>query len=357
MPTRLLGLRVSGLLPVLLLLGACGGTAATPSAPAATPAPATPASPQLPATPAPAELFGNFSVHDPSMIKQGGAYYVYSTGDNNFNQGNIQIRTSSDMASWKFVGTVFTLTPQWIADELGERPGNLWAPDISFFNGKYHLYYAGSSFGSNNSVIGLATNATLDPASPDYKWVDQGMVIRSRSSFSWNAIDPNLAFDASGAPWLALGSFWTGIKMQKIDPATGKLATDDTKLYALASRGGGAIEAPAIVAHDGFYYLFVSFDACCKGLSSTYRIMVGRAQNITGPYADKAGKPMAEGGGSELLKGQGRYIGPGGQALLLDDGSYRLVHHFYDGDERGAPKLRILDLEWGADGWPSVRSP
>lgn len=352
MPTRFLGLGISGLLPALLLLGACGGAVATPT-PQPTPAPATPA----PVTPAPAELAGNYSVHDPSMIKQGQTYYVYSTGDNNFNQGNIQIRTSSDMASWKFVGTVFKTTPAWIADELGERPGNLWAPDISFFNGKYHLYYAGSSFGSNNSVIGLATNATLDPASPDYKWVDQGRIIRSRSSFSWNAIDPNLAFDASGAPWLALGSFWTGIKMQKIDPASGKLAADDTKLYALASRGGGPIEAPAIVAHEGFYYLFVSFDACCKGLSSTYRIMVGRAQNITGPYADKAGKPMAEGGGSELLKGQGRYIGPGGQALLLDGGAYRLVHHYYDGDQRGAPKLRILDLEWGADGWPSVRLP
>lgn len=304
--------------------------------------------------PAPAQLQGNFGVHDPSMIKQGDTYYVFSTGDERYAKGNIMIRASTDLVTWKLLGSVFATQPAWIAAELGNAPPNLWAPDIAHFNGTYYLYYAGSSFGTNNSVIGLATNATLDPQSPDYKWVDQGMVVRSRPSFSWNAIDPNLSFDADGAPWLALGSFWTGIKLQRVDSATGKLAAADTTLYALASRGGGPIEAPAIVYHAGYYYLFVSFDICCKGASSTYKIMVGRAKNITGPYADAGGKPMAEGGGTLVLETKDRYHGPGGQAIYLDDGVYRLVNHYYDALSNGAPKLQIHDLAWNADGWPII---
>jgi arabinan endo-1,5-alpha-L-arabinosidase len=303
---------------------------------------------------APTELFGNIGVHDPTMIKADGVYYVFSTGDQNYGSGNIQIRKSADMETWSLVGVVFPKQPAWIAEELGVAPPNLWAPDISYFNGKYHLYYAGSTFGSNSSVIGLATNATLDPESPDYAWRDEGMVVRSRTAFNWNAIDPNVAFDESDTPWLSLGSFWSGIKLQRLDAGTGKLSEEDTELYDLASRGGGPIEAPAIVRRGDFYYLFVSFDTCCRGLDSTYKIMVGRAEQITGPYLDRAGIPMLGGGGTLLLDSRGRYHGPGGQAVVLDDGVYRLVHHYYDREQSGAPKLQIHDLGWTADGWPEV---
>ena len=80
-------------------------------------------------------------------------------------------RMSTDRVHWKTAGTIFASVPAWIKQALGTTPANLWAPDIAFFNGKWHLYYAGSAFGTNNSVIGLATNTTLDPASPAYAWV------------------------------------------------------------------------------------------------------------------------------------------------------------------------------------------
>jgi arabinan endo-1,5-alpha-L-arabinosidase len=307
---------------------------------------------------APGQLQGDFRTHDPSMIKQGDTYYVFSTGDEHgLNRGTIQIRSSTDLAHWKLVGTVFDTIPGWISDELGGTPPNLWVPDITFFNGKYHLYYAGSRFGTNNSVIGLATNATLDPDSPEYRWVDQGLVIRSQPSYTWNAIDPNLSFDTDNTPWLSFGSFWDGIKMRRIDPSTGKLSATDATLYALASRGGGPIEAPAIVHRDGYYYLFVSFDFCCRGMNSTYKIVVGRSARITGPYLDTNGRPMDQGWGDLLLDGDDRYRGPGGQALYLDQGVYRLVHHTYDALDNGAPKLRIHDLAWTSDGWPTLAAP
>jgi arabinan endo-1,5-alpha-L-arabinosidase len=351
--------RIALLLLMLLLLTTCSRAAKeTPTLEAATPSVGIPQEqPQAesPAVKAPTVLQGDFRVHDPSMIKQNGTYYVFSTGDESgLNHGAIQIRSSADLVNWKLAGTVFTAIPEWIGKQLGKVPPNLWAPDISFFNGKYHLYYAGSSFGTNKSVIGLATNSTLDPASPQYKWIDEGLIIQSMQTDNWNAIDPNIAFDTDNTPWLSLGSFWDGIKMRRIDAGTGKLAATDTTLYALASRGGGAIEAPAIVYREGFYYLIVSFDLCCRGVNSSYRIMAGRATNITGPYIDKDSLRMDQGGGDPILKSKGTMIGPGGQSIYIDQGTYRMVHHYYDARDGGIPKLQIHDLDWTDDGWPVV---
>jgi arabinan endo-1,5-alpha-L-arabinosidase len=307
------------------------------------------------ATKAPAVLQGDFRVHDPALIKQGETYYVFSTGDERgLNHGAIQIRRSTDLANWELAGTVFSDIPAWVGQAIGGAPPNLWAPDISYFNGKYHLYYAGSRFGTNTSVIGLATNTTLDPASPDYRWEDQGLVIQSTRADNWNAIDPNLSFDAQKVPWLSFGSFWDGIKMRRIESGTGKLAQDDTKLYSLASRGGDAIEAPSIVYRDGYYYLFVSFDLCCRSLISTYNIRVGRSTSITGPYVDRDGKGMDRGGGTLLLESKDRFVGPGGQTVVLDDRVYRMVNHYYDRSDQGAAKLQVHDLAWTDDGWPQV---
>jgi arabinan endo-1,5-alpha-L-arabinosidase len=305
------------------------------------------------------DLLGDIQIHDPSLIKQGNTYYLFSTGDSRgiVNQGNIQIRKSTDLINWEFVGTVFDTTPEWITRVLGFRPRSIWAPDISYFNGKYYLYYAGSGFGTNNSVIGLATNVTLDPASPSYKWVDQGEVIRSTASDKWNAIDPQLSFDAGNNPWLSFGSFWDGIKMRRIDPITGKLSATDPTLYSLASRGGGPIEAPGIIRRNNYYYLFASFDFCCRKANSTYKIVVGRATSITGPYSDREGRRMDQGGGDLLLAGYERYRGTGGQSVYLDGNTYRLVLHYYDGRDNGIHKLQIRNLAWTNDDWPVVEEP
>lgn len=295
---------------------------------------------------------GDFEAHDPSMIKAGDTYYVFSTGYPERGAGNIQIRASKNLRDWKYGGTVFDAIPKWIEQEIGPVD-NLWAPDIALWNGKYYLYYAASHFGSQDSVIGLATNATLDPKSPQYRWVDQGLVLRSSPKDSFNAIDPNFVLDAQKQPWLVWGSYWDGIRLHKLDAKTGKLDTKSTP-YPVASRGGDAIEAPTILYHGGYYYLLVSFDACCKGVESTYKIVVGRARQITGPYLDKNGVSLLSGGGSVLLQTQGRFIGPGGQTPYDDQGTVRLIYHYYDGDDLGQAKLAVRTLAW-ANGWPEVK--
>jgi arabinan endo-1,5-alpha-L-arabinosidase len=293
----------------------------------------------------------DIGVHDPSMIWDGTNYYLFATG------GTLGIRSSPDILTYNAAGTVFASVPSWITATIGSTPSSLWAPDISYFAGQFHVYYAGSSFGSNNSVIGLATNGTLQPEDPKYQWVDQGLVIHSTSSDNWNAIDPSVTFDPGCNPWLVFGSFWSGIKLRKLDATSGMPATDDTTLYSLASRNGGAIEGPSIISHNGYFYLFVSFDACCQGVNSTYRTMVGRATSIAGPYVDKSGTNMMQGAAEQLLASSGRYIGPGGGTAWRDGNTYLYAYHYYDGQDSGNPKLQIRPIEFDSNDWIVMGAP
>jgi arabinan endo-1,5-alpha-L-arabinosidase len=293
----------------------------------------------------------DIGVHDPSMIWDGQGYVLFATG------GTLGVRRSTDLLTWTGAGNVFGAVPAWVTAALGSTPASLWAPDIRYFGGQFRLYYAGSSFGSNHSVIGLATNAALAPSTPGTQWVDQGLVIQSSVSDDFNAIDPSVAFDGTCTPWLAFGSFWSGIKLRKLDATSGKLATDDSTTYAIASRNGGAIEAASIVAHGGYFYLFVSFDACCKGVNSTYRTMVGRARSITGPYTDRAGKDMMQGAAEQLLITSGRYIGPGGGTAWRNGSGYLYSYHYYDGQDGGASKLQVRPIVFGSDDWVTLGDP
>ena len=291
-------------------------------------------------------------VHDPSIIKEGDTYYLFST------RAGLAIRCSKDLVHWRLCGDVFAHIPEWAVKDVSGLRG-LWAPDVAYFNGKYYLYYSASTFGSNRSSIGLATNETLDPASEKYRWVDQGKVISSNTTDDWNAIDPDVVLDEHNQPWLSFGSFWSGIKLRKLDRTSGKLSTDDPTLYSLASRGRdsgapGAIEAPNIIRKNNYYYLFVSFDFCCRGKDSTYNIRVGRARSVTGPYVDRSGKQMMEGGGTLIVSGSGKWAGPGHSSVLQEKEGDWLVYHAYDVEWRGVSTLRISAIRWDKEGWPTI---
>jgi arabinan endo-1,5-alpha-L-arabinosidase len=318
-----------------------------------------PPSPTLVSLPATANDPGAVSgVTDPSLIKQGGTYYLFSSG------AGIEIRASNDLTHWSKIGQAFVALPDWARAKVPGVTG-IWAPDVSFFNGAYHLYYAVSTFGSQRSVIGLATNTTLDPSQPGYRWVDRGEVIESRPGRdNFNAIDPNVVIDGGGGGnvWLAFGSQWSGIKLLRLDPSTGMAIQGrgprSGRPVALASRrSAGPIEAPFVYQKGGYYYLFASFDRCCQGAASTYRIMVGRSSSVTGPYTDRAGRPMTRGGGTLVLAGTGRFRGPGSNAVLSEGGREVLVYQAYDASHGGIPRLQIRPLSWSSDGWPIAGDP
>lgn len=309
-------------------------------------------------------------VHDPVMAKEGDMFYVFSTGP------GITFYSSKNLKDWHKEGEVFSSPPAMARQVAAEFAGHLWAPDIQFHKGKYYLYYSASAFGKNTSGIGVAVNKTLNPKSPDYQWQDLGTVIQSiPNRDDWNAIDSNIIEDEQGNGWMAFGSFWSGLKMFKLNadwtkPAEPQewhniaerprnktiysQALNGTGETAPSDAGNGAIEAPFIFKKGGYYYLFVSFDMCCKGKDSNYNIRVGRSKSATGPYVDKDGKDMRDGGGSLVLGGDAAWVGLGHNSAYSFDGKDYLVFHAYETADKYLQKLKILEMKWDKDAWPIV---
>ncbi|QTM98042.1 family 43 glycosylhydrolase [Sediminibacillus dalangtanensis] len=286
-------------------------------------------------------------VHDPALFKDNGTYYVASTGIARTpdDPGGIYLRKSNGTIGgpWEAIGEV--PAPDWVQSY---GVSHLWAPDVVKKGNTFYLYYAVSTFGTNRSAIGVATTRT--PEDPE-SWIDKGPVLTSTpGQEQYNAIDP-MVFHDNGKWWLVFGSHFSGIHLQELQNMT----TPTGPVYTLASRASttehNAIEAPTIFKKGDYYYLVTSWDRCCAGLSSTYKIAVGRSESITGPYVDQNGVPLIEGGGEVILGNLDNQIGPGGQDFLKDRGIDYMVHHYYDGNAGGIIRMQIWGVSW-RDGWP-----
>lgn len=304
------------------------------------------------------------NAHDPSIIKtEDGTYYVVGT---DVRVGappkpGIMVRKSKDLIEWDWVGYALDGIPK----EAGEWTGatNLWAPDVHKFGDKYYLYYAASTFGSNRSYIGVATSSSMEGP-----WEDKGEVVKSDTSDEMNAIDPNIVIDADGKPWMSYGSFFGGIYLIELDPATGKPLQPGDKGMRIARRDPateeGALEGPYIVYNEKFkkYYLFVSYDS----LFADYNVRVGRSDSITGPYVDMNGRSLDDAdylpqyeignkimGGYRFSEGEG-WIGPGHNSVLNDGGDYYIAHHARPEGDKNWMYLHIRRMLWTKEGWPVV---
>lgn len=301
-------------------------------------------------------LRGHLGAHDPStVVKCKDRYYLFATG-----QG-ITSRSSSDKIFWSAGPKVFASPPAWTTNAVPGFTGTFWAPDVLYVSNRYCLYYSVSTFGSQVSAIGLATNPTLDPTDPDYHWTDQGPVITSTNGLAYNTIDPCLAWDAAGKLWLCFGSYWNGIYLTQLDPATGLRITTNSALYRIAD--SSSIEASYLFRRGNYYYLFCNWGSCCDGVDSTYNIRVGRSASITGPYLDKNGVSMVNGGGTLFMRATGKYAGPGHVGILSEGGTLLLTHHYYDANSwnsgytaYGTPRFAMVPLWWTADGWPECNN-
>jgi arabinan endo-1,5-alpha-L-arabinosidase len=287
-------------------------------------------------------------IHDPStIVVENGFFWVFGTGK------RILTAKSTDLLAWTRLGSALTEPPAWATEIApGNKAAHYWAPDVIKIGERYHLYYSVSEFGKNTSAIGLSTSPSLDPASPDHRWQDRGIVLRSGAGDDFNAIDPSVLLDADGRLWMAYGSFWRGLFLIELDPATGLRLAPTSPVQHLAE--ADEIEAATLVRHGDYHYLFFNVGLCCRAKASTYRILVGRSQAITGPYLDDNGRDLRAGGGREFLDKSGAFIGPGHATILKENGREWVAVHFYDGSRDGQPTLALRRLTWTDDGWPRV---
>ncbi len=311
------------------------------------------------------------TVHDPVMaIGEDGRQYLFSTGM------GVQVLSSTDGQEWKREKSVLDGAPEWATQLVPGYRGHTWAPDIKRVGDMWYLYYSCSTFGKNQSAIGLAVNKTLDPSSPDFGWTDRGLVIKSeRHRDCWNAIDPNLVITPEGKPYLTFGSFWDGIQLVElgedlqtvVSPQPKTIARRHNHVYTIeeidqphlfevegtdtVEAADNAVEAPFIIQRDGWYYLFVSQDYCCRGQRSTYRVVYGRSRSVEGPYLDREGRPMTEGGGTLLYGPDETNYGIGHSAAYEIDGQWVFICHAYGKELNGRATLFRSTLHFDAEGW------
>ncbi len=317
---------------------------------------------QAPSTPRPRRPFvfntTDPGVHDPVMAKEGDTYYLFATGM------GVQVLSSTDMVNWTMEKPVLKEAFPWIKKDLPQFRGlHVWAPDIIYYRGQYHLFYSCSAFGKNTSLIGHVSRKTLDPNDPA-PWVDRGKVVQSvPMQDNWNAIDPNVIVDGKGQPWMTWGSFWDGIQMARMSRDLNRLIekprTIARRNYTAHGKlsvdaGANAIEAPFIFRHGDYYYLFVSWDYCCRGNESTYKVAVGRSKKVDGPYLDREGKDMADGGGTILLYNNDDFNAAGHNSAYHFDGKDYFVSHGYSRKPHGGSRLVLREMQWDAEGWPLV---
>jgi arabinan endo-1,5-alpha-L-arabinosidase len=174
----------------------------------------------------------------------------------------------------------------------------------------------------------------------------------------YNAIDPSLFSGQDGSKWLLFGSFWDGIELMALDAATGKPSSATPHLYPMSRTvAPDPEEGSYLVAHGGFYYLFVSEGYCCKGIGSTYQVIVGRSRTLTGPYLDPNRTEMIDGGGMELLGSSEGMIGPGGPSVYTGAGGDLIDYHYYDAWDNGDPWIQVRRLYWTPEAWPVTGPP
>jgi autotransporter-associated beta strand protein len=299
-------------------------------------------------------ILGETFAHDPSpLVKDGSSYYYYSTG-----QG-ILARSSSDMSHWSDGPAIFATPPAWTSQDVPGFTGTFWAPDVEYFNGLYHLYYAVSTFGSQVSAIGMATSPTLNPSSSSYAWTDHGPVIESKNGYAYNTIDPSVVTRPDGTMWMSFGSYWNGIYQMQLNTTTGMLLNPNATPIHLAQRSGSdtSIEASYQYYRNGYYYLFDNWGSCCQGVNSTYNVRVGRSTSVNGPFVDQSGVSLLNGGGTLFLSAEGNYIGPGQVGIYSQNGQDYVSYHYYNGANNGTAAYALQDLYWTSDNWPTTFQP
>ena len=319
-------------------------------------------------------------VHDPVMAYEDSTYYLFATGM------GIQKMTSKDRRNWTVHSEpVMSVIPKWTHDSVPGFRNHVWAPDIIQWHGRWWLAYSCSTFGKNGSAIGLLSCRSLSQG----LWNDEGSIVASQEKRdNWNAIDPNFVIDDNDNPWVVWGSFWDGIQIVRLDTTmhvakvSGVRSQESVGPRTIARRynlnnkdakaalpinpnppknptsdyaGPNAIEAPFIFKHDGWYYLFVSWDYCCQGSKSNYRVAVGRSKTVDGPYLDSKGIDMRYGGGNLFLEGDKKEFEAAGHCAVYSfNGQDIFICHGYSIAHQGVSILIQRPVIWTADGWPTL---
>ena len=292
------------------------------------------------------------SVADPTVIRTDEGFYLYATQTNSY---WIPIYFSKDLVNWEFKRSAFRKATRPTEDVL-PGGGAFWAPEIRYINGKYVLYFSWAKWGDGS--ISYTAVATSDSPVGDFLNAKPLLIT---DDFGSNCID-QFYYEEDSKKYMFVGSF-NGIYVTELtDDGLSVKRGADGKPVLKKQVCGRAFEGTNIYKKGKYYYLFASINNCCpnNGMDSKYKVVVGRSENLLGPYVDRKGKDMLDNSWELVLEGDGEtFFGPGHNSIIIPDdaGTDWMIYHSYvkeNGTVGG--RLGMLDrIVWSADGWPTIK--
>ena len=288
------------------------------------------------------------SAADPTVIRTEDGFYLYATQTDKY---WVPIYFSKDLVNWEFKRTAFRNATK------PQIPGGgaFWAPEIRHINGKYVLYFSWAKWGDGDASFTAV--ATSDSPLGDFV---NSKELLTKEDFGSNCID-QFYYEEDNKKYMFVGSF-NGIYVTELTDDGLSVKRNENGTPTLKKQVcGKAFEGTNIYKKNGYYYLFASINNCCDGERSRYKVVVGRSQDLLGPYLDKSGKDMINNAWELVLEGDGqKFFGPGHNSIIVQDdaGTDWMIYHSYvkENGEVGG-RLGMLDrVLWTEDGWPYIKN-
>ena len=293
-------------------------------------------------------VFTFSSAADPTVIRTEDGFYLYATQTDKY---WVPIYFSKDLVNWEFKRTAFRNATK------PQIPGGgaFWAPEIRHINGKYVLYFSWAKWGDGDASYTAV--ATSDSPLGDFV---NSKELLTKEDFGSNCID-QFYYEEDNKKYMFVGSF-NGIYVTELTDDGLSVKRNENGTPTLKKQVcGKAFEGTNIYKKNGYYYLFASINNCCDGERSRYKVVVGRSQDLLGPYLDKSGKDMINNAWELVLEGDGqKFFGPGHNSIIVQDdaGTDWMIYHSYvkENGEVGG-RLGMLDrVLWTEDGWPYIKN-
>ena len=288
------------------------------------------------------------SAADPTVIRTEDGFYLYATQTDKY---WVPIYFSKDLVNWEFKRTAFRNATK------PQIPGGgaFWAPEIRHINGKYVLYFSWAKWGDGDASYTAV--ATSDSPLGDFV---NSKELLTKEDFGSNCIY-QFYYEEDNKKYMFVGSF-NGIYVTELTDDGLSVKRNENGTPTLKKQVcGKAFEGTNIYKKNGYYYLFASINNCCDGERSRYKVVVGRSQDLLGPYLDKSGKDMINNAWELVLEGDGqKFFGPGHNSIIVQDdaGTDWMIYHSYvkENGEVGG-RLGMLDrVLWTEDGWPYIKN-
>ncbi|MDD5828328.1 MAG: family 43 glycosylhydrolase [Lachnospira sp.] len=275
---------------------------------------------------------------DPSIVRVGNDYYMVNSSFIYY--PCIPVSHSTDLVHWKIIGYAIT-NPEWAGVNELEGGRGYWAPDISYYKGRFYIT---ATYRLNDDGNVYRKQIVVSSENPEGPYSKPAIIDE-------DGIDPSIFNDDDGRRYMLLNR---GARIFELNEDATRQISEATLLYYGDNKR--ASEGPHLLKKDGYYYLFEAEG----GTGAGHRITVSRSKELKGIYEPCPYNPiMRQNDEDAIIQRCGH-----GKPVQTQNGQWYMVYLCGRKivGKNGEPcsilgRETALDpITWTADGWPIVNN-